>query len=414
MKNEQEIWVPCPEQQILKGASDKYEYRLSDRGILEAEETALRLLKYYMEQGKSNLMLLHSDLNRTTEFDEILRRILRKGTLEGEVIHKAVPEFRERFFGSIEGQPKNKLEKAVDKIGIAPNLGQALTYLNDFTPLAEFLGLNEQEPGEPFLDTFKRLNTGVHNYIVEECLDENKVPKFDYVPIAAHQISGLYLLAALKLITRPPKLVEGIIRKIERQKNPETLQMYKECLVPHYDLEPSRFNRIRFTHYNDRLWFTGIEQNDRGHLVELEAKIIDPKTKQLRIEEEEAERVKRVRNSLSRWYAQRGWPVDPDKTVFPFETYNKRNRRGPDIGSPLELYYIIMDKKKLDDQYISNHMGTRKNIEHFPDWIEKNFGYCDLAELIKGKLTQLTVTPPNLKRVRSEIHTILKNYMSSN
>lgn len=414
MKTEQGVWVPCPEQQLIKGASDKYEYRLSDLGILESEETALAILTYYTEQGKHNLMLLHSDLNRTTEFDEILRGILKKGSIKGEVIHKAVPEFRERSFGSIEGQPKKKVEEAVNKTGKFPTLEHALMYADDFKILAEYLGISNPEPGEPFLNTFKRVNTGVENYILKECFD-NKVPQFDYVLIAAHQISGPFLSRALELIIRPPELIERIIKLIERQKDPELLQMYKDCLVPYYHLEPARFNRIRFTYFNNRLWFTCIEQNDRGHLTALKARVIDQETKQTRIEGEDAKRVERVRKSLSKWYAQRGWPIDPDKKVFPFEAYDSEGRHGLTIGSPLELYQIILDKKKFGDPYISNHMGTRKNVDHFPSWIQGTFGYDDLSDQIRGKLLQLTVTPqPNLTSVRIEIHAILKDYISPN
>lgn len=413
MKNEQGVWEPCSDEQIVKGASEKYEYRLSDRGILEADETALKLHEYYLKHGKTNLMLLHSSLNRTTEFDEILRQVLKEGSLYGEVIHKPVDEFRERWFGDIDGQPKKEVEGAVEATRIFPDIEHALTYADDFKFLAEYLGIPDPKPGESFLDTFYRFDRGVQKYILGECFDEDGVPQFDYVPIPCHQIGGVFLLGSLMLITKPREEIEAIIRLRKKETDPMKIQAYKECLVPYYLLEPSMFNRIKFTYFNDRLWFTGIEQNDHYHLSELEKRIIDPETGQVRIEDEDAKRVLRVRNSLSRWYAQRGWPIDPDKKVLPFETYDSVGTRGPSIGSPLELWQIIIDSEKLADPYIDNHMGTGLNISHFPNWIENTFGYADLGEQIEDKLRQLTVTTPaDIPRIRREIHKILKDYIS--
>jgi len=389
------IFVPHTKKRVLKGSFDNsFLYRLSDEGILYAHETALALLKHY--KGGKRVMLFHSPLIRTTEFEEILRQVLEDAS------HSVIDEFKERRFGSLEGHSINELERAVIETKQFPNYGQALAYADDFSFLEEHLGL-EIKKGELFKDALKRVYKGVQQ-VVERCFTADHVPLFDYVPIVGHQISGIYLIHLLRLIGKPPEEVDKILESIKTQDD-------KDREMPYFHLEPARFYMVRFIPYGGRLWTEVQEHNDWHHLALLESRITNSETGETRIEGEEAQRVTRVRKLLTRWYAKRSLPLNPDMTTTPFYMHAGDGTEGLQINSPLELSDIIAEHKKIPDSFIQYHMGTRENIDQIPNWVENVFGYNELAEIMRKRNTTLIGEGANLSWIRIEIQKTMHKYM---
>ncbi len=395
-KDKSGIHIQDPKKCLIKGCSDNSQlYRLSDEGILYAHETALALLKHYKKGER--VRLFHSPLTRTTEFEEILRTVLKN------VTHTPIEEFRERWFGSIDGQPIDEFERVVLETSIYPTYSLALTYADDFNQFEKQMGLDVQG-GETFKDTFRRVYRGMQN-VVNQCFTSHYTPLSDYVPIVGHQIEGVFALACLRLIGKSQEEVEQIIKNIKTQED-------KERLVPYYHLCPARFYRVRFIAYKDRLWAEVQEHNDWHHLALLEAKITNLETGEVKLQEDDLERVDKVRKLLTRWYAQRELPVNPSLEIQPFYMYSPEATRSIEIASPLKLAGLIKNNNEIPDTYVENQMGKRENINQIPDWIKNVFGYDDLAENLRNLNESLIWGKAPIDSIRLEISGIIEDYTS--